>query len=434
MSDATTRINLSWLVSLRWVSALGQVAMIWFVHAWLDVDLALAPLLLLVAVGMASNAWCMVWLKRAAEVPETVVAGLMALDVLLLTGLFYFSGGASNPFSSIYLVNLALAAVVLRPLWTWALVALSLLCFALLFLIPLDPAAHAGHAMADGSGRLQLHLEGMWVAFALGASFIVYFVHRVTSALAHRERELGEAREARVRAERLASLATLAAGAAHELSTPLAVIAVAARELERALAKLAADEPTRDDARLIREQVERCREILLQMAADAGESTGEDFSAVSIDGLVATALRDLAEVSRVEVEIRGDDRPELVLPVRAAGQALRALVKNALEASPSSARVTVAASLAVDRWRIEVVDRGDGMAPDVLQRACEPFFTTKSPGKGMGLGLFLARDVIERVGGELRLGSREGQGTTAIVDLPAGSGRVERGEPARSAA
>jgi two-component system sensor histidine kinase RegB len=274
----------------------------------------------------------------------------------------------------------------------------------------------------------------MWVAFALGATFIVYFVHRVTRALARRERELGEAREARVRAERLASLATLAAGAAHELSTPLAVIAVAARELERALTRLAADEPTRGDARLIREQVERCREILLQMAADAGESTGEDFAAVSIDGLVAVALRDLADATRVDVELRTADGPELVLPVRAAGQALRALVKNALEASPAHARVRVAASLARNRWRIEVVDAGEGMAPEVLQRAFEPFFTTKSPGKGMGLGLFLARDVVQRVGGELRLGSRAGHGTTAIVDLPAGARGFERAESARGAA
>jgi len=185
--DATTRINLSWLLRLRWVSVVGQIAMIWFVHAWLDVALDLPPLLFLVGVGMASNAACAVWLRRAEEVPETVVAALMALDVLLLTGVFYFTGGASNPFSSIYLVNLALAAVVLRPLWTWALVALSLLCFAALFLVPLDPAAHAEHAMRGGA-NLRLHLEGMWVAFALGASFIVYFVHRVTRAIARRVR------------------------------------------------------------------------------------------------------------------------------------------------------------------------------------------------------------------------------------------------------
>jgi len=437
--DVTTRINLSWLLRLRWGAALGQLGIIWFAAQWLAVDIALAPLLTLVGVGVASNVACALWLRRASSVPDGLIAALMALDVLLLTGLFYFSGGASNPFTSIYLVNLALAAVVLPPLWTWALVVLSLVCFGGLFLVPLDPAAHGahtGHAMMGGSGDdLRLHLEGMWVAFALGASFIVSFVHRVARALAERERELGEAREATVRAERLASLATLAAGAAHELSTPLAVIAVATRELERSLAKASIDDETRSDVGLIREQVERCRDILLQMAADAGASTGEDFAPVSLERLVETALRGLDARGRIVVDLPRDGGPDLVVPVRAVGQALRALVKNALEASGADGEVTVRATLDATRWCIAVGDRGEGMSPEVLARAAEPFFTTKAPGKGMGLGLFLTRDVVERVGGTLEIESQPGAGTTALVRLPAGAQpRPTRALPTRTAA
>lgn len=436
--DVTTRINLSWLLWLRWGAALGQLGIIWFVTQWLGVEVALARLLTLVGVGVASNLACTLWLRRAERVPEALIGALMALDVLLLTGLFYYSGGASNPFSSIYLVNLALAAVVLPPLWTWALVALSMLCFGGLFLVPLDPAAHgahAGHAMGGSGEDLRLHLEGMWFAFALGASFIVYFVHRVARALSERERELGEAREATARAERLASLARLAAGAAHELATPLAVIAVATRELERSLAKAAVDEDTRSDVGLIREQVERCREILLQMAADAGASTGEDFAPVSIERVVATALHGLEAAGRIALEMPAGPGPDLVLPVRAVGQALRGLVKNALEASGPSAAVTVSAALDATRWCITIRDRGDGMSAEVLARATEPFFTTKAPGKGMGLGLFLARDVIERVGGTLEIASEPGAGTTVVVRLPAGAQpRAERATSTRTAA
>lgn len=429
----TSRINLTWLLWLRWGAAAGQLAIIAFASHWLGVELELAPLLALVGVGIASNVACGWWLRTATDVREEVLAALMALDVLILTGLFYFSGGASNPFSSIYLVNLALAAVVLRPLWTWALVALSMTCFAALFLVPMEGGAHAGHAMGGGD-HLRMHLEGMWVAFALGASFIVYFVHRVARALAEREHELLVAREATVRAERLASLATLAAGAAHELATPLSVIAVVTRELERSLAKAAADDGTRADVQLIREQVERCREILLQMAADAGASTGEDFTAVAIEGLLDVALRGL-DASAIDVVLPDDASPELVVPVRAVGQAVRALVKNAIEASVGAGGVRVTASLDGTHWRIEVRDHGAGMTPEVLQRATEPFFTTKAPGKGMGLGLFLSRDVIERVGGRLEIASQPGEGTVAVVYLPAGAqARPERATPSRSAA
>lgn len=430
----TSRINLTWLLWLRWGAAAGQLAIIAFASWWLGVELELVPLLALVAVGIASNVACGWWLRTADEVPEELIAALMALDVLILTGLFYFSGGASNPFSSIYLVNLALAAVVLRPLWTWALVVLSMACFAALFFVPLDGGAHAGHAMGGSGEHLRMHLEGMWVAFAFGASFIVYFVHRVARALAEREHELMVAREATARAERLASLATLAAGAAHELATPLSVIAVVTRELERSLAKAQVDDGARSDVGLIREQVERCREILLQLAADAGASTGEDFAAVGVERLVETALRGL-DGARVEVVLPEHPGPELVIPLRAVGQALRALVKNAIEASGGAGEVRVAAQLDGTHWRLEVRDRGHGMGGDVLARAMEPFFTTKAPGKGMGLGLFLARDVIERVGGTLAIRSEARVGTTAVVRLPAGAqSRPERPAAARSAA
>jgi len=433
----TSRINLTWLLWLRWGAAAGQLAIIAFATLGLGVELELVPLLVLVGVGIASNAACTRWLRRADEVPEGLIAALMALDVLILTGLFYFSGGASNPFSSIYLVNLALAAVVLRPLWTWTLVVLSMGCFAALFLVPVDGghAGHAGHGMGGSADELRLHLEGMWLAFALGATFIVYFVHRVARALAEREHELQSAREATVRAERLASLATLAAGAAHELATPLSVIAVVARELERSLAKAEVDEGARSDVGLIREQVERCREILLQLSADAGASTGEDFAAVAIEGVVETALNGLDGAPDVEVALPPPGGPELVIPVRAVGQALHALVKNAVEASGGPQGVRVSAQLEGTRWRIEVCDRGHGMSSEVLARAMEPFFTTKAPGKGMGLGLFLCRDVIERVGGRLAIRSEPDAGTVAVVHLPAGAqSRHERATPARSAA
>lgn len=433
----TSRINLTWLLWLRWGAAAGQLAIIAFATLGLGVELELTPLLALVGVGIASNAACTWWLRRADEVPEGLIAALMALDVLILTGLFYFSGGASNPFSSIYLVNLALAAVVLRPLWTWTLVVLSMGCFAALFLVPVDGghAGHAGHGMGGSAEDLRLHLEGMWLAFALGATFIVYFVHRVARALAEREHELQSAREATVRAERLASLATLAAGAAHELATPLSVIAVVARELERSLAKAEVDEGARSDVGLIREQVERCREILLQLSADAGASTGEDFAAVGIERLVETALHGLDGASGVEVALPAPGGPELVIPVRAVGQALRALVKNAIEASGGPQGVRVAAQLEGTRWCIEVRDQGHGMSSEVLARAMEPFFTTKAPGKGMGLGLFLCRDVIERVGGRLAIRSEPDAGTIAVVHLPAGAqSRHERPASTRSAA
>jgi two-component system sensor histidine kinase RegB len=253
--------------------------------------------------------------------------------------------------------------------------------------------------------------------------FIAYFVRRVTSELARRESELADTRAAQARAERLAALGTLAAGAAHELSTPLSTIAVVARELERRLAQL---EPVTaiapdlcEDAQLVREQVDRCRRILEQMAADAGEVPGEPFVDVSLPELIDASTGDLCTRDRLDVVVDSTaGQRTLRVPRRALSQALRAVAKNALEASPASEVVQIRGRLDDGEWRIEIRDHGSGMSEEVLSRVGDPFFTTKEPGAGMGLGVFLAQTVLTRLGGGLELRSEPGTGTTARLRIP----------------
>ena len=166
-----------------------------------------------------------------------------------------------------------LAAVVLGAAWTWSLAGLSVACYV----EPLPaPGARRRPRTSHGEGALSLHLWGMLVAFVVAALLTAYFVVRLSAAIERRDAEIAAMREQATRTERLAALTTLAAGAAHELATPLGTIAIAATELERALARQDAGAAAlRDDARLIRAEVERCRRILDQMASDAGETAGE---------------------------------------------------------------------------------------------------------------------------------------------------------------
>jgi two-component system sensor histidine kinase RegB len=264
---------------------------------------------------------------------------------------------------------------------------------------------------------MDLHLRGMWVAFAVAAAFIVYFLHRVTRALANRESELRRAQAVAARSERLAAMATLAAGAAHELATPLSTIAVIAKELERSAAPI--DDALLADAKLIREQVNRCRDILGQMAGGAGQPLGEVAEASSAEAVVRAAVTGLQRPDRVRIDWAGDARTrELVVPVRATAQALRNVLKNGLDASEEHQDVLLTVSYASDALRLDVKDAGMGMTPEVLARVSEPFFTTKEPGSGMGLGLFLTRSVIELLGGSVDIESQVGQGTRVRVTLP----------------
>jgi two-component system sensor histidine kinase RegB len=414
-ADQEVSTNLSWLLSLRWGAAIGQLLTILVVRFGMDVALPLPPLLAIVGVEALSNA---VWYARPAArpVPPWALGTLMALDVVLLSGLLFFTGGPNNPFSFLFLVPISLATLILTAAWTWALVALSLACSAVLFVWnrPLDLApTHAAHMV--------MHLRGMWVAFGVSAAFIVYFVRRIRRALALREAELGASRNLAARRERLASLATMAAGAAHELSTPLSTIAVVAKELERGLGALTPAPPAgvAEDVRLVRAEVERCRAILQRLCVDAGEVMGEAFVSVPVEELVRRALAGLAPRPVIRADFGPDVRGlALDVPPRAVEQALQGVLKNAQDASPEGQAVAFSVARVGDRVEFTVRDRGAGMPPAVLARVGEPFFTTKPAGRGMGLGLFLARSIVERLGGAVSLDSALRQGTTARIAVP----------------
>lgn len=409
------RLNLGWLLRLRYVAIAGQVIAIAVAQLAMRMSLALTELGGILALELCSNIVFGLWLKRQSRVSEAAVAALLGVDVLLLTWLLHLTGGPFNPFSSLYLVHVALAAVVLSPRLTAAVSVAALGAFGLLFVLPQSAEAALHHA-----DQMRMHVRGMWLALAIAAAFIAYFVTRVTRDLRRRESELAETQALAQRNERLASLATLAAGAAHELSTPLGTIAVVAHELQQQLTREGAAGKL-DDVQLIRREVERCREILNQMAVDAGQSTGEGFSLVTAQQLIDAALSGV-DSARVQVQLDSAfDGERLFLPRRAVAQVLRAVLDNALDAVGEGEAVAIRGSVHAAHCEVLVIDCGPGMSAQVLQRAGEPFFTTKEPGQGMGLGLFLARAVLQRLQGDLKIESHTGQGTRVTLRLPRGN-------------
>lgn len=410
-------LNLSWLIKLRWGSFAGQVATIVGVYSVLEIRIPVLPLLVIVAIGIASNLAVALWFRtNQSEVREWHLAGVMSLDIMLLTLLLFFTGGPENPFSFLYLVNIALAAVALQAQWTWMLVALAFFAMGLLPFTGYSPLPVEELGAAE---RAAIYQRGMWVAFGVTAGFIGYFLWRITRALARRESELSAANQITARQEQLASLATVAAGAAHELATPLGTIALVAKELERSVTNPENLEASLEDLRLIRNQVARCRLILDQMGGGLGRSSEQGVENTNLPNLIRDALIGVRDDPSVFVEVDDESRGrELALPARAVSQALRALITNAQDASPEESRVLVKGLVTAECARISVVDTGRGMSEEVLSRVSEPFFTTKPPGRGMGLGLYLTRAVVESLGGQLEIASVAGQGTTVSVQLP----------------
>jgi two-component system sensor histidine kinase RegB len=403
-----------WLIRLRWTTVSAEAALLVASALLVDFNFPLGRLAPLIALSALMNVLVAVWLTRRGAAPRGLATMGLILDVVLLTALLEITGGPFNPFSVIYLVLVTLAALTLGRLHAAGLALCSAVGYALLVYWHTTEPDPAHHQLTD----FPTHLFTMWIAIAATAELAGYFVVQASNALARREQEIEAMREKAARTERLMSLTTLAAGAAHELSTPLATIALASRELERAAAADPSQPGLVEDARLIRTEVDRCRTILDQLSGRVG-----DFSAGSPEPVpIATVVADLRSrlpaglAARLSVNF-SDGAVPVHLPPAALGQAVFSLVKNAFDATADT-QSSVSVDIVQDRdhLRVSVRDQGHGMPADVLKRVGEPFFTTKEPGRGLGLGLFLARVFAERFGGVLSLHSKDG--TTASIELP----------------
>ncbi|HUA84900.1 MAG TPA: ATP-binding protein [Bryobacteraceae bacterium] len=415
--DLAPDLALPWVVRLRYGIACGEAAIIFGMIVFFRLSVPLSWTFAALSVVLLSNlllAHSPIFSVR----PEQTLGAVFVLDTLCLTAILALTGGPENPFSLLYLVQITLSAIVLRKAWTWALGVLATMCFGLLFVIGNPVPALAAHHETSVSP----HLVGMWIAFIVAAGLITFFTGKVSDELRRREQEVLRLQEQIARHERLASLATLAAGAAHELGTPLATIAVVSRELERYASSLTGDESIREDARLIRGEVERCRLILQRMSAEGAEPVGEVARRILVTELFQETLRQFSEAERASLTVSlSEDDLAVVLPVQATSQSLAALIKNALDANLEHRKIVAGAARDGSQIVFSIADAGPGMSEAVLRRIAEPFFTTKEPGQGMGLGTFLVRTFAERLGGNLSFESTPGKGTTVTLNLPLNS-------------
>lgn len=365
---------------------------------------AIAAVAALLAAANVATAWR---LRQAPPVAEREVLGQVLLDVAALTAAFYYAGGATNPFVDLYLVPVAVAAAWLprRPALAAALAALAAYLFLAAFHVPL-PAPRAG--IAQG-----FDCVGMWMKFAVSAGFVGYLVFGLAASLRERERELREVRQAAHNEDVLVRAGSLAAGAAHELRSPLCTVAVLVNELMQR-----SDEREASALLLVSQQLEACRRILSEMMSCGEEPLAEAPRREPVDRFLHDAVQKW-RVLRPGVALactRQGTHPAPAIAADAGLQhAILNLLNNAADASPHA--VEVACTWTPAELRVAVLDRGPGMAPAIARSAGERFLTTKG-GRGAGMGLVLAKAAVKRAGGVLVFAEREGGGTRAELVVP----------------
>ncbi|MBC8008238.1 MAG: HAMP domain-containing histidine kinase [Prolixibacteraceae bacterium] len=411
LSASPAESRLKRLFWLRNVSIAGQAAAVLVAQVVFAVELPLAVLAASIGILALINIVTAIRLGQTAEVSDQEVFLQLCADVALLTASLYFTGGATNPFVSLYLLPLMIAATVLPARYTWAMAGMTAAVYSMLMFWyqPLGQD-HAHHSSEFG-----LHVLGMWFNFLVSAMLIALFVARMAASIRARDRLLSAARERTLRDEQLVTLGTFAAGAAHELGTPLSTIAVLVREMER---DSGGNHSLRADMALLRGQVEQCKRILTDLVGRAGKTRAEGARLRSLDALLQEAVdrwKLLRPEARLRVSYSGTGQVPRIVAEETVTQALVNLLNNAADASPGD--IEVECSWVAGSITLEIRDRGPGVTVEAMNLAGRTAFSDKQ-GRGLGLGLLLANATIERIGGSVTLANREGGGGITQVMLP----------------
>ncbi|MDQ8029282.1 MAG: ATP-binding protein [Brevundimonas sp.] len=405
------REDLRLLVMLRWIAVVGQLITMAVVDRLMGIPLPLQWMLTVVAVLVLWNLLSL--LRWRADRPVSgleLFAGLM-LDVLALTAQLYLSGGAGNPFVSIFLLQVILGAVLLDVRWAGLLAAATALAFVGLafFNRPLDmPNLH--------DGFFSPHMVGMFLCFVLTAGLLLIFLGRIAANQRERDAKLAELKQRAAEEDHVVRTGLLTAGAAHELGTPLATLSVIVNDWSR-LDAFRQDPDTRAELETMKTQLDRCKAIVSGILQSSGELRGEGTVKTTVRGFlddVVEEWRGLRAPAQLVYINRFKPDLDIVSDV-ALKQVVTNLLDNALEAPAE--QVAIFASRLDQHLEIVVRDNGPGFDADVLKRFGQPYVSTKAK-TGGGLGLFLVVNVVRKLGGTVTAANPVEGGAVVTLRLP----------------
>lgn len=415
----TERKNMRLLIQLRWLAVVGQVITIALVHSGMGIALPLLPMVAVVSALALTNLGSMLWLQwRPATVTPKVMFIALLADVAALALQLYLSGGVNNPFIYLFLLQVILGTVLLRPHYAWAMVGITAVCVVSLafYYRPLP--------VALGSGLPNLYTLGLLICFALTTVLMVVFITQVVSNLRQRDSRLADMRQRASEEEHIVRMGLLATGAAHELGTPLATMSVILGDWQH-MPQVRGDADMMADLAEMQEQLLRCKAIVNGVLMSAGETRAA--------GLESTTL--LRFLEQLVARWRSHHEPQKfffthqlerdvpILSDTALEQVICNVLDNAYEASDEEVHLHVEVVGAT--LELAVRDRGPGFDPAILAQLGKPYQSTKQGRPGRGVGLFLVVNVVRSLGGTVQADNRMHGGAEVRIRLPLASITLE---------
>lgn len=394
--------NLKLLWWLRNIAIVGQAIAISVVTRALDIPLSEKPLWLLIGLLAFVNVITWQRIRNAPHIKEFEFFCQLLCDIVVLCGLLYFTGGATNPFASLFILQVIIAAITLSPLYTWIIAALAVGCYTLLMVWNVEVPYFMHHHMGE---FFSMHVQGMWINFILLAGIISWFVVRMNVTIKRQDSILFEA-------EKMAAIGTLAANSAHELGTPLATLTL----LAESYSEEATDEERKRKAIMFQEQLERCKQILSRITAAGGVIRAESGKPMQLDFFLKEIISAWKK-ENPEANLAAEFADNKFIPEIVAESGLSHAIINILDnAADASNDVGFKVIWTTKNLIITISDKGQGIASEVKENFGEPGISSKAD--GLGMGLFLSKSVITRLGGTLDIESKSGFGTTAQINLP----------------
>ncbi len=410
LAAATARENLKQLVHLRWIAVAGQVFTIAIAALELHVRLPIPLLASVLAASVSGNLVSLLRTHYAARITNHELLLTLTFDAVLLTALLYLSGGATNPFVSLYLLQVILGALLLEAWAVWAIEGVIILCF-----VGLTRIYRPLIFPPDGFDPFTLYIAGTVIGFVLNAVLLVIFIGRIKANLRQRDLRIADLRQRAAEEGHIVRMGLLASGAAHELGTPLATLDVILADWRR-MPRLADDPEIAQEIEDMRSEVARCKAIVTGVLLSAGEARAEAAGVSGLKPYLADVFADWKARRATDIATYDDglEANPAIFADSALKQALCNLLDNALDASPQSVRMS--SRLIGDELALAVNDSGPGFPPEILAEFGRPYHSTKGR-PGGGLGLFLVSNVARRLGGRVVARNLPGGGAEITILL-----------------
>jgi len=433
-SEISIRENLKWLFILRNLMMTAEVLLIFISTYGLGIKLPQEQLWLVILSIGAVNLYTWMRLQTDELVTELEIFSQISIDVLAMASLLYLTGGASNPIIWVFLLPLIITGIMLPQAYTWNMVILTSSIYTILigYNIPLPAIephvpnpryltpemSHQLHMMTD-KNYFNLHIFGMWLGFVFSAGLVAFFVVELSNTLKERERNLAEARENALRDERVVSLGTLAASAAHDMGTPLGTIAILTHEMQQEFPEHRYPD-LQQKLIIMDQQIKRCKEALSVMSASAGEMRAESGQIMLLTDYIDEVInqwRAQNPTTKLNLFVSPDNLMKAkIIADRTLTHSIMNILNNATQATTDNQGIEFHATWDRQQLNLKIRDFGPGLPSEYLGFIGQHPVTSKK--QGLGVGLFLTYSTIKRLGGTIHFNNLETGGVCVEITLP----------------